>query len=140
MKVLVVANQTLGGEALLDALRERVRAGDCRIKVLVPASSTPGGHAHAHDEDRRDAYARLSAALERFGELGCAVEGDVGDFQPYESVLDALREDPEIDEVLLSTLPPGASRWLRMDLPSRLERAVGVPITHVVARAESPGG
>lgn len=131
-RYLVVANLTLGGEHLLRLLRERVAQGPCAFHVLVPASADP--HVWTHDEasDYQLAARRLDEALERFEELHAEVTGEVGDHRPVDAVLDALRHG-HFDEVVLSTLPAGASRWLRMDLVNRVRRAVDVPVTHVVA-------
>ncbi|MPZ88968.1 MAG: hypothetical protein GEU81_13025 [Nitriliruptorales bacterium] len=138
-RYLVVANLTLVGEHLLDALRERARRGRTEIYVVVPAAPDPASwRSRAHEEDLRQARQRLETALERFRALGSQVEvdGEVGDARPPEAIGDVLREHPPFDELILSTLPPGPSRWLGMDLPRRIERAFDVPMTHVVAQPE----
>ena len=61
--------------------------------------------------------------------------GEVGDASPFLAISDAMRHD-DYDEVMLSTLPLSASRWLKMDLPNRVRRRHGVPVTHVVAADE----
>ena len=134
-RILVVANQTLGGEHLLTALRERVEAGDCRLHVLVPANPDPHGWSHSEEDDVLRARERLDAALQRFSGLGCQVDGEVGDGRPVDAILDVLRREP-FDEVVLSTLPPAISKWLRTDLVHRVERAVDLPVTHVIAPAD----
>lgn len=141
-RYLVVANLTLVGGHLLDALRERVRQGPAEIYVVVPAAPDPASwRSHAHEEDLRQAYERLDIALGRFRSLGSEVkvDGEVGDARPTEAIGDVLREHPPFDELILSTLPPGPSRWLGMDLPKRIERAFDVPMTHVVAQPEQVG-
>lgn len=134
-KILVVANRTLGGDHLLDVLRERIKAGECSIHVVVPAGPAPEEWLHSEEGDHAAAQARLDDALERFGQLGCEVTGEVGDERPVDAVGDVLRRDP-FDEVIVSTFPAGISRWLRADLVSRIERSVGIPVTHVVAAEE----
>jgi hypothetical protein len=134
-RILVVANHTLGGRELANLLRERSQAGGCHIHVVVPAGPDPRGWSHNDTEDRAGAQRRLAAALDAFATLGCPVTGEVGDARPVDAVLDALRREPA-DEVVLSTLPPGVSRWLRTDLVRRVERAVDVPVTHVIGAAE----
>lgn len=129
---LVVANRTLAGDELLALLRDRVSRGDCEFHVLVPATPDPQGWTHDEGHDRVRAAGRLAQALERFEVLQVPVTGEVGDPRPVDAVLDLLRRE-RFDEVVLSTLPPGISRWLGMDLVSRVERAVEVPVTHVVA-------
>ncbi|HSK95212.1 MAG TPA: hypothetical protein VK891_01225 [Euzebyales bacterium] len=128
---LVVANQTLGGPELLDELRRRVADGPCRFHVVVPANAAEGW-THTIDEARAVARRRLDAAIERYGDLGAEVDGQVGDERPLDAMRDALRRWP-CDEVILSTLPAGASRWLKMDLVSRASRALPIPVTHVEA-------
>ncbi len=131
-RILVVANQTLGGQKVMDWLRERVAQEPCAIHVLVPANVDPHGFVHDEDSDRELAQARLTEALARFGELGVEVTGEVGDERPVDAIMDVLRRG-SYDEILLSTLPPGLSRWLRLDVVHRVERVVNVPVTHLVA-------
>lgn len=133
---LVVANQTLGGEHLLTELRRRVSEGPCRFHVVVPANVNPDGWTRTLDEAWTLARQRLNDAVERFGQLGAEVDGQVGDERPLDAIRDALRTW-QCDEVILSTLPAGASRWLKMDLVSRASRTLPIPVTHVEA-TESP--
>lgn len=135
-RYLVVANQTLGGAALVRRLKECVSQGPCAFHVLVPANVDTQGWVHDDETDRELAQQRLEQALERFSGLGAKVTGEVGDVSPVDAILDVLRRET-FDEVILSTLPPGVSRWLRLDLISRVERAVPVRVTHVVAE-EAP--
>ena len=128
---LVVANQTLGGAHLLELLEERVAQGPCRIHVVVPATVDHTDWTSDQDTDRELAQRRLDLAVDRFAQLGVQVTGEVGEHLVVDTTLDVLRRD-RFDEVILSTLPPGVSRWLRLDLLSRVERAVDVPVTHVI--------
>ena len=73
------------------------------------------------------------AARDRLGALGVVVGGEVGDADPFQAVSDALAER-EVDEVIISTLPTGRSRWLSADVPSRVRRAFSVPVTTVIGR------
>jgi hypothetical protein len=134
-RYLVVANQTLGGAHLTDKVKETVAAGPCTFHILVPA--TPPGHLATWTEGEGVAMAqrRLDAALTRFKELGAEADGEVGDPNPMEAIADATRERT-FDEIILSTLPPGASRWLKQDLLHRVERSFTIPVTHVVGEAE----
>jgi hypothetical protein len=80
---------------------------------------------------------RLEEALERLRALGADVDGTVGDGRPVDAVGDAIRAGPEgepYDAILLSTLPPGLSRWLNQDLPHRLLRTFGLPVIHVTEK------
>jgi hypothetical protein len=128
--LLVVANVTAGSDELLDSLRERAEQGACRFTLLMPASGT-------------EARTRLEAALEQMREAGLdSVEGKVGDPDPVVAVMDMW--DPlKFDEIIVSTLPTGSSRWMGIDLPHRLEKLTSVPVHHVVSKpppAEAPTG
>ncbi|MDQ4004775.1 MAG: hypothetical protein M3135_00530 [Actinomycetota bacterium] len=134
-RYLVVANQTLGGEHLVEKIRECIAAGPAGFHVLVPA--TPPQHHAVWTEGEAQAIAqrRLELALQRFRELGAEVDGEVGDENPLRAISDALRDD-SFDEVILSTLPPGISRWLGQDLPHRVERGCELPVTHIISEPE----
>lgn len=137
-RYLVVANLTLGGDALLEVLTQRVASGDARLHVVVPASHSPEGWSSHDDKTDTDAARqRLEKALERFQSLGAVeVTGQIGTSRPIDVIGDVLRQNTgeEFDEIILSTLPAGPSRWLAMDLPSRVARTHDVPLTHVEAR------
>ena len=133
-RYLVVANQTLGGDHLVAALRRRLERGPCSFYVVVPASH-PADHAWTDGEVLAVARERLEKALTRFRELGAEVEGEVGDPSPYIAVEDAIRTG-EFDEIILSTLPPGVSRWLKKDLPHRIARMTRIPVKHLIAQPE----
>lgn len=129
-RVLVVANRTAGSDELLAALRERAASGAATFLVVVPA--TPHGVAfeerHTGEGEARE---HLAEALERFRGAGLGAEGWVGDPDPFAAVEDAL-EAHEIDEIVVTTLPRKISRWLGLDLPSRVRRLSDRPVTHVV--------
>lgn len=134
-RYLVVANRTLGGAHLDEVVRACTSRDTCHFHVLVPANSALGTWTATEEEDHASARERLASALERFRALGAEADGEIGDARPLDAILDAL-EGEDYDGIILSTLPPGASRWLRMDLISRVERAVEVPVTHLVATPE----
>jgi hypothetical protein len=132
---LVVANQTLGGDHLMEKAREYAAAGPCRFHILVPATP-PGDHlTWTEGEAHAIAERRLQRALERLRGLDVEVDGEVGDASPLQAIGDALRRG-QFDEILLSTLPPGMSRWLKLDLPHRVERSFGVPVVHLVGEVD----
>lgn len=127
-RVLVVANRTLGSQELLQALRERAELGPVEFKLLVPATqATSDPHS-----GREGAKQQMHEAVEQLAAEGLEAEGRVGDPDPIVAVHEVW--DPaEFDEVIVSTLPTGASRWLALDLPRRVGRITGAPVTHVVA-------
>lgn len=137
-RYLVVANQTLAGEVLASKIRELARQGPCALHVVVPATP-PQDHAWTEGEARATAERRLDAALSRFGDLGLEATGEVGDASPMLAIEDALRDHGPFDAVVLSTLPPGVSRWLKLDLPHRVEAVFGLPVHHVIGEPERLG-
>lgn len=137
-RYLVVANQTLGGEPLLEKVRRCLAEGPCRFHVLVPATAPRDQAVFTEGQAEAIARRRLDQALARFRELGADADGEVGDASAFEAIADCLR-DERFDEIILSTLPPGVSRWLKQDLIHRVERSFRVPVTHVVSEAEPVG-
>ena len=123
--VLVVANVTATSDELLAALRARADRDRCAFTLVVPAPRV--GYA-GHEA----AEAALATALERMRSEGLAVEGSIGDHDPV-AAIDEAWDPTRFDEVVISTLPTGVSRWLQVDLPHRAERMTGVQVTHVVA-------
>jgi hypothetical protein len=139
-RVLIVAHKTAATPALLDAVRERASRGPCRFTLLVP-NVTHGLHRVVDPEDQAPAEteAVLELALPLLEEAaGGPVEGKVGDAEPLAAIQDALNLDG-YDEVILSTLPARVSRWLRLDLPSKVA-GLGVPVTTVTARSKGEAG
>ena len=137
--VLVVANRTADSDELLAALNERARRGPARFTLLVPAS--PHGVAWAADmhAGSTEAEAHMQHALERMRRAGLdVVDGTVGDPDPIGAVEDALNRD-NFDEVVVATLPRHLSRWLELDLPNRVSRSTGLPVTHVEAHDARAG-
>ena len=130
---LIVGNQTLMGPELAAAIAERIVPGDVPdLYVVVPATPQSGAFTWDEDETRAAAQQRLDAMLEHLKSLGVEATGEVGYRDPVEAARDALRRHPA-DEVILSTLPTGISRWLGQDVPSRLKSAVNVPVVVVTA-------
>jgi hypothetical protein len=133
---LIVANQTLASPTLGAAVAERIGAGDASFHVVVPATPTQHGLTWDEAEARTAAELRLEHVLARLRDLGAEATGEVGSADPVAAVGDALRSHPA-DEIILSTLPPGISRWLGLDVPSRLKTATTVPVTVVTAPRET---
>ena len=130
-RVLIVANRTAATEKLLEAVARRAQEGPATFHLLVPA--TPRGLHRVVDPEvagREEAAAQLELALERLREaVGEDVTGHVGDADPMAAIADTLHER-EIDEMIISTLPRRLSRWMHLDLPSKV-RGLGKPVTHV---------
>jgi hypothetical protein len=133
---LVVGNQTLDSPELTEAIRERMSTGTATFHLVVPATPTQRGLTWDEEEARAAAGDRLKAALARIGDMGAQVTGEIGAPDVIEATEDALR-GRDVDEVLLSTLPPGISRWLGQDVPTRLKGSILVPVTVVTTQRES---
>jgi Cyclic nucleotide-binding domain len=134
-RYLVVANQTLGGEALVAVVRERSTRGPARFFVLVPATPSPGGLTWTESQASLLARDRLERGLKQFAEMGVDAEGQVGDPDPFLAVQDLMGGE-RFDEIIVSTLPRARSQWLRAKLPERLMEASQVPVIHVTGAPE----
>lgn len=146
-RVLIVANKTLGGQKLDDAVRTRMNNGPCEFTLVVPAIPPPrdfganfgstfvaGGMTGppTYDSGRTDAQRRLAMGLRALRALGATVDGEIS----VENAVQAVEEQVatgRFDEIIVSTLPQGISRWLHQDLPHRLERTFHIPVTTVTA-------
>jgi hypothetical protein len=134
-EVLVVANRTAGSPELLAALKERAAQGDVKFHLLVPA--TPHGVAWAADmhSGSPEAEHDVKAAVDNLRAEGLEVDdGHVGDPDPIAAVEDAVNFK-DFGEIIVSTLPRHVSKWLKVDLPHRVERVTGKPVTHVECRS-----
>lgn len=132
-RLLVVANETVGGEPLLAEIRDRCRNRDCRILVTTPAlvGSRASHWASDVDEAIELARQRMELSLIAIDELGLKAKGEIGDSDPNVAIEDALRVFPA-DEILISTHPPHRSRWLEHGVVERARGEIDLPITHVV--------
>lgn len=125
LKLLVVANQTVDSDELYDALSERTAQGPLAVTLLVPQDQQLG---LAH---------RVKLALERLHAAGIEAEAMLGDVDPACAVIE-IWDPRRWDEIIVSTLPTGTSRWLQIDLPHRIARAIDAPVHHVESgRAET---
>lgn len=153
---LLVANQTVGSAGLKRAIEERVDAGSARFFVLVPLikpsaeaagwapMQTPAGFARgavaeaaARDEATTRSIHRMNYLMDTITAMGGTAEGSVGSTNPVVAVRRLLGQHT-FDEVLVSTLPPGMSRWLRLDVPARIGRLTQLPVTVVQAEPVAP--
>jgi hypothetical protein len=137
-RILVVANQTVGGKALLREIENRSRGGDSEILVVTPAlASSRAAHWSSDvDEAIELARQRLELSLQAIQEAGLSARGQVGDSEPNVAIEDALRQFPA-DEIVISTHPPDRSRWLEDGVVERARREIELPITHVVVDLEA---
>ena len=145
VRVLLVANKTLGSGEVSDFVRNRMAEDECQFTLIVPATPRPDrepasrftsglasvSHGVAAASDAPDSYeharARLEYGLEVLRGLGAVVDGDVGDADPAKAITEVLNRR-QFDEVALSTLPKSASRWLRLDIPHQVERKFHIPV------------
>jgi hypothetical protein len=149
---LIIANQTLGGAELQQEIRRRSGSEPSEFWVLVPATpqsdlavvppagliGTPDAAGVSTtalgavpDEGTALAEKRLAQELDRLRTTGVVADGEIGDPDPIQAIQDTLRVR-QFDEIVLVTLPQGISRWLHQDLPHRVQRKFGLPLTHIV--------
>jgi hypothetical protein len=131
--VLVVAHQTAATPGLLDAVRERARRSPAKFHLVVPRQAH-GMHKVVDPQDASTDEANhvLAVALPKLSEAaGQEVTGSIGDAEPLMAIQDAVNLG-NYDEIIVSTLPLGMSRWLKLDLVSKA-RGLGLPVTHVEA-------
>jgi hypothetical protein len=131
-RILVVANETVGGRTLREEVERRSEGYDVQILVVCPALNSPLRH-WVSDEDaaRAAAQERLDSSLARLAEEGLDARGEVGDGEPLQAIEDALRSFGA-DEIIISTHPEGRSQWLERGVVSGARARFDVPITHVV--------
>jgi hypothetical protein len=136
-RILVIANETVGGRELLAILKEKAEGVNERVLVVCPALNSQMRH-WASDEDaaRAAAQQRLDASLTRLRAEGIQADGEVGDGDPLQAMEDALRTFGA-DEIVISTHPEGRSNWLERNVVGGARDRFDVPITHVVVDLEA---
>ncbi len=138
-EILVVANRTLGGEKLLDAVRARAAGGgDVRFRLVVPQSKPSAGLVIYDEAVRESAQVRVDLAISLVAGEGIQATGEVGDPDPFLATMDAIAEHRP-DEIILSTHPATQSGWLRRDLIERIQNASGLAVEHIVTDLEQEG-
>jgi nucleotide-binding universal stress UspA family protein len=164
-RCLIVANQTLGGEALDRAVRDCISRDVREFYVVAPRTKVKdeqatytGGfgihegmspdqissvrkraardHESAVAEARRRARQRLNQMIDKIQTAGGQADGEVGADDPLEATKEVLERQGAFDEIIVSTLPAGLSRWVQMDVPHRIARLTDAPVTTVEAKAE----
>ena len=147
VRVLLVANETLGSLEMAEFVKSRMADAGCRFTLLVPATPRrvkddppgwlpvadlaiqgPTELSAATEDDYARARSRLAYGLELLRSWGAVVDGEVGNPDPAKAIKELLTRE-HVDEVALSTLPPGVSRWLRLDIPHRVQRRFHIPVT-----------
>ena len=130
-RILVVANETVAGKPLIDAVNRRAEGESVQVHVISPQNQPKHGYV-IYDEHVRDAAQnRLEITLALLREAGLEADGEVMDPDPYSAVMDALGEQ-DYDEIIISTHPETRSGWLRQGLVDRVQRAARRPVEHVV--------
>ena len=131
-RILVIANETVGGEMLRKMILSKAEGVDEQVLVVVPALNSPLRH-WASDEDNARAAAaeRLERSLQRLKEAGVEASGVVGDGEPLQAMEDAMRTFGA-DEIIISTHPEGRSHWLERGVVEKARERFMAPITHVV--------
>ncbi len=131
-RILVVANETVGGASLLAELHRRAEGARVEVLVVAPALNSPVRH-WTSDEDpaRRAAQERLDASLSAMRDAGITVRGEIGADDPLLAIEDALRTFAP-DEIVVSTHPEGRSNWLERGVVEAARERFAVPVTHVV--------
>jgi hypothetical protein len=130
-EILVIANRTLGGEKLLEVVRERAAAEQTTFRLVVPQTKPTAGLVVHDDAVREAAQVRVDLATSLLAAEGITATGEVGDHDPFLATMDAIAVRRP-NEVIISTHPTTQSGWLRRDLIERVERASGLPVAHVV--------
>ncbi len=122
-RTLVVANQTVGEQALLDTLKRKAAEEPRRFIVILPASD---------NGDAGDAHERLAHMLKAMQDAGLEAIGQVVHPDPYTAIQNALQFYGP-DDIVISTFPETRSGWLRADLIGRVEASTGKPVEHIVS-------
>ena len=132
-KLLVVANETLTGDELIDAVRRHAEAGDVLVRVIAPISAPREGYVVYENTRRASAARRLERTVTRLREAGLSVIGDVIDNDPLTAVRDAIAQE-QPDELIVSTHPDAKSGWRRRNLLEELRKVAGdIPVEHVTS-------
>jgi len=131
-RILVVANETVGGGPLREQIEELCKGYDTKVLVVTPAlNSRVRTITSDVDPAREQAQQRLDASLARLREDGIDARGEVGDGDPLQAIEDALRTFGA-DQIVISTHPEGRSHWLERGVVTKAKERFAVPITHVV--------
>ena len=133
-RYLVVAHQTLASRELLAAMKAKTAEEDTAFHLVVPIYHGGPGLTWTEGHDRAVAQRRLAEAQLRMTAEGLTVAGEVGSDNPVDSVDAVLRrEGPKnFAGIMVSTLPRNVSKWLKLDVPSRIQRKTTLPMEHLI--------
>jgi hypothetical protein len=139
--VLVLANETVGGENLIESLRRRAAEGPLQVTVVSPVNAPRQGYVVYADTRRASAGRRLDRTLQRLREAGIGADGFVVESDPADAVRDALAQlEPRPTEIVVSTHPLQKSGWLRRNVLDRIRDVAGdLPVEHVVVERAPEG-
>jgi hypothetical protein len=136
-RILVVANETVGGPELLSEIREHAVGHAGRVFVVSPALNSPLKHwVSDEDQARADAQARLDDSLATMQAAGLDATGEIGDGDPIQAIEDAVRTFRP-DELIISTHPAGRSHWLERGVVEKARERFDLPVAHVVVDLEA---
>jgi hypothetical protein len=140
--VLVIANETVAGQKLIEALKQRAAAEETRVTVVAPINAPREGYVVYEDTRRASAGRRLDRTLRLLREAGIPASGLVVDTDPVNATRDAIAQaEPPIDSVVVSTHPKERSGWLQRNVVERVQKATGeIPVEHVVVDVQSETG
>ena len=142
-RILVIANETVGGRTLLSEIRGRAQAAPTKVFVVSPALNTPIKHWMNEEESARAAaQVRLDNSLAAIRGAGLDASGEIGDDDPLQAIEDALRTFAP-DELIISTHPEGRSNWLERGIVEHARERFALPVTHVIvdlAAESAPSG
>ena len=140
--VLVIANETVAGQTLIEALKSRAAEGETRVTVVAPINEPREGYVVYEDTRRAAAGRRLDRTLQLLRAAGIPASGLVVDADPVNATRDAIAQaEPPIDSVIVSTHPPERSGWMQRNVPERVRKAAAsLPVEHVVVDMQAEGG
>jgi len=135
-RILVVANETVGGRALIEAVERHADGGEIEVHVVCPQNQPKHGHVIYDESVRSAAQNRMEITIAQLREAGLEATGEVADPDPYSAIMDALGEY-DFEEIIISTHPETRSGWLRQDLITRVQQATRRPVEHVVVDVDA---
>lgn len=134
-RYLIVAHRTLGAQELQQRIREIAADAPATFHLLVPVTHPdPADRTWTESEVMARARERLANGIDGLRSQDIEATGEIGDVNPVFAVSQLLRRGEHFDGVLLSTLPPGHSRWLKLDVANRLSRETETPVEIIVSR------